>query len=223
MTIIYAGDTHGRVSAFESIDLDARERGASVVIQVGDFGVHFVDNCPVADWFRNREGGPTWITCGGNHDNWPVWRTMPEVQLFGGTVRELAPGCFFAERGTVLNLGGEKHLFFGGAESTDKHHRREGRDWWSEETPNYSEFTRFMDALEGEKPSVVITHDAPLSIPIWKYNRDDSPTPRNLENIFRNSAHLPARWYFGHHHINDDWEIRGVKFVCCGLHGNWHE
>lgn len=219
--IIYAGDTHGRLSAFESIDADARAEGADIVIQVGDFGVHFSDNCDVANWFKNREGGPIWITCGGNHDNWPLWRGLPEVNLFGGKVRELAPGCFFADRGTLLNIGGEKHLFFGGAESIDKHLRREGWDWWADETPNYPEFTRFMDALEGGKPSVVVTHDAPLSVPLYKYSRDNSPTPRNLENILRNSTHLPARWYFGHHHLNDDWEIQGVKFVCCGIEGCW--
>ena len=220
--IIYAGDTHGRLSAFESIDADARAEGADIVIQVGDFGVHFYDNCDVANWFKNREGGPIWITCGGNHDNWPFWRTLPEVNLFGGKVRELAPGCFFAERGTVLNIGGEKHLFFGGAESIDRYQRKEGRDWWAEETPTYPEFCKFMDALESERPQVVVTHDGPISIPIYKHNRDRSPTPRNLENVFRNSNHLPDRWYFGHHHINDNWEMRGVHFVCCGLHGHWH-
>ena len=221
--IIYAGDTHGRLSAFQSIDADARDRGVKVVVQVGDFGVLFSNNCPVAQWFRNRQGGPIWITCGGNHDNWPIWRTKPEVQLFDGTVRELAPGCFFADRGTVLNLGGEKHLFFGGAESIDKHHRVEGRDWWPEESPDYSEFSNFMDVIESEKPSVIITHDAPSSIPIWKVDRDNNPTPRNLENIFRHSEHNPARWYFGHHHINDSWEIEGTRFVCCGIEGHWHE
>lgn len=221
--IIYAGDTHRRLSAFQSIDADARERGVKVIVQVGDFGVFFSNDCPVANWFAVREDGPIWITCGGNHDNWPLWRSKPEVQLFGGRVRELAPDCFFADRGTILNLGGEKHLFFGGTESTDKYRRREGWDWWKEETPNYSEFSNFMDVMESEKPSVVITHDAPLSVPIWRINRDSNPTPRNLENIFRHSAHKPARWYFGHHHINDEWKIEETRFVCCGIEGHWHE
>ena len=78
-----------------------------------------------------------------------------------------------------------------------------------------------MDALEGHRPSVVVTHDAPASVPIWKLNRTNNPTPRNLENLFRNSTHKPERWYFGHHHICDEWEISETRFICTGIEGDW--
>ena len=219
--IMYAGDTHGQQKAFDQIDAEARASETSIIIQVGDFGVHFAPNCTVADWFEKRDGGPIWITCGGNHDNWPKWRSLPEVELFGGKVRELAPGCFFADRGTVLNIGGEKHIFFGGAESIDKMHRVEGRDWWPEESPDYAEYCKFMDAMEFHRPAVVVTHEAPSSIQIRKLNRLSNPTPRSLEGIFRNCEHKPARWYFGHHHIIEKWNIDDTEFICTGMHGEW--
>ena len=222
--IMYAGDTHGDVKALRAIDAEARSLKAQVVIQVGDFGVHFSDSSTAAaDWFsaRDRAHGPHWITCGGNHDNWPKWRSLPEVELFGGKVRELAPGCFFADRGTVLNIGGEKHIFFGGAESIDKMHRVEGRDWWPEESPDYAEYCKFMDSMELHRPPVVVTHEAPSSVQIRKLNRLSNPTPRSLEGIFRNCEHKPARWYFGHHHIIEKWNIDGTDFICTGMHGEW--
>jgi hypothetical protein len=219
--IFYVGDTHGRVSDIKKIEEEALEIGAKVIIQVGDFGMFFAPSCKVAEWFDSRDGGLTWITCGGNHDNWPAWRNMPEVDLFDGKVRQLASGCFFAERGTVLNIGGENHLFFGGAESTDKWARSEGYDWWPEETPNQDEALLFFDKMTEAKPEVVVTHEAPLRVEIGRLNRDTNPTPRALENALKHCEHKPARWYFGHHHMLDSWEIEETTFYCCGLHGEY--
>ena len=217
--MIFAGDTHGFKNAFEQIDSAAAD--SPVVIQVGDFGVLFHEVCPVEGWFNARTGGAAWITCGGNHDNWPLWRTKPEVNLFGGKVRRLASGCYFADRNTVLNIGGTKILFFGGAESTDRYRRTEGVDWWREESPDWNEFSKFVEVLESEKPDIVVTHDAPLSVPIFRNGRDSNPTPRNLDNAFRLSEHKPARWYFGHHHRLEEWQIDETRFICCGLNGQW--
>lgn len=219
--IFYVGDTHGRVDDIRAVEEKALEAGAKIIVQVGDFGIHFSRKCKVADWFGEREGGLNWITCGGNHDNWPLWRTLPKVNLFDGTVRQLAPGCFFAERGTVLNLGGKKHLFFGGAESTDKWFRKEGYNWWEEETPTQEEALVMFDAMQNEKPEVVVTHDAPLRIKFERMNRDANPTPRTLENILKHAGHAPARWYFGHHHVKEEWAVDGTTFYCCGVHGEY--
>ena len=220
--IFYVGDTHGQLDAIKRIEEEAEEAGAKVIVQVGDFGVHFTNDCKVARWFDERKSGLTWITCGGNHDNWPMWRNQPKVNLFGEKVIQLAQGCFFAERGTILDLGGVKHLFFGGAESTDKIYRTEGVDWWSEETPNQDEALVFFDSLQNHKPEVVVTHDAPLRVTLGRMNRDNSPTPRTLENVIKHSDYAPARWYFGHHHIKEGWDIEGTKFYCCGLHGDYY-
>ncbi len=223
--IIYAGDIHGRVKHVAKIDRDAVRLGANFVVQVGDFGVRWPGKpCPIFKYFEKRarknRGGPTWITCGGNHDNWDKWNALSADQGHPDLV-ELAPGCFFAQRGSVHTLNGIRHIFCGGAESTDKHVRTAGVDWWSAETPTYADFTLLMDRLESERPEVVVTHDAPSCVPIKRTQRDRSPTPRNLQNVLQHSAHKPSRWYFGHHHIMREWLIHGVSFECCGLHGEY--
>jgi len=223
MSTIYVGDLHGRLKSFKAVETMAKQTGVKTIIQVGDFGLLFHSGCEVFPWFCERTEGPIWITCGGNHDNWPLWRQSRKVTaaegFIQGNLHELAPGVFFADRNTVIQIDGKKHLFFGGAESTDKLHRVEGRDWWPEETPTYSEFCDFVTALEVHKPEVVVTHDTPLSVPIQKYDRKNNPTPRNLENVWNLSSHKPEKWYFGHHHVTKRWFIENTEFICTGLHG----
>jgi len=221
--IFYAGDIHGYVDYVAAIDRRAIEAGADFVIQVGDFGARWPGSpCAIYKYFekRARRGrpGPTWYTCGGNHDNWDKWNELAAEQGHPALV-ELAPGCYFTQRGSLHNIDGINHLFLGGAESTDKHVRVRGKSWWSAETPTYAEFYLFSERLEDEKPEAVVTHDAPLCIEIPRIDRKSNPTPRNLQNIFDLSTHKPARWYFGHHHILESWEVEETTFYCCGFHG----
>lgn len=221
--IWYVGDIHGMAEHVAAIDSAAVEAGVNTIVQVGDFGIHWPGiKCPLAKYFNSRTSGPTWLTCGGNHDNWPKFFEAAAEQGEPNLV-ELATGCYFVQRGCVHTISGIKHIFFGGAESTDKHMRVEGRTWFSEETPGYGEFSNFAGNLESERPEVVVTHEAPSRVPISKLNRDRMPTPRSLDNILLHGEHKPSRWYFGHHHIIEDWDISGIKFYCCGLHGGYLE
>ena len=218
--IFYVGDIHGRAEDVAAIDRAAIEAGADIVVQVGDSGVLWAPGCPVVKYFEERESGPTWYTCGGNHENWGVWAELQAAQSADKTV-ELAPGCFYVVRGTVLDLDGKSHIFFGGAESTDKLHRVEGVSWWAAETPSREEFETFFDVMASAQPEVVITHDAPLCVDIFRVGRDTNPIPRNLQNVLEHCDYTPASWYFGHHHMLETWTVNGTKFQCCGLHGDY--
>lgn len=218
--IFYAGDTHGRVDAIKSIDAIAEHHDVKTIVQVGDFGCHFeTPGCPVDKYFRERASGPTWYTCGGNHDNWDYWEALSEEQKTN--VVELSKGCFYVRRGSLIDLEGKTHLFFGGAESTDRHMRTENLDWWSKETPTREEFYTFFDALESGRPDVVVTHDAPSSVEIRRSERDAAPTPNGLYNALKNSEFKPKTWVFGHHHRVQTWTVEDTKFICCGLHGQF--
>jgi hypothetical protein len=244
--IYYVGDIHGRVDDVAAIDRAAIKAGVEVVVQVGDFGIRWSKDCPITKYFmkKARQGrvGPIWYTCGGNHDNWQEWARLQENQLYTeafypvGDIREvagaacaidatktveLAPGCFYVVRGTTIDLDGKSHLFFGGAESIDKEMRVEGVSWYPEETPSAGEFQQFFDSMVAAAPEIVITHDAPLCVELDRPGRDTQPTPRNLQNALKHSEHVPARWYFGHHHVLKSWVIDNIDFHCCGLHGEY--
>ena len=223
--IFYVGDLHGVLKDFKSIDRAAQRAGAKYIVQVGDLGLGFNgDNCDIVKYFqkRARQGKMTipWITCGGNHDNYNLWYEK-SIQQGNPDLIELAPGIHWAARGSLIDLDGISHLFCGGAESTDKYRRTEGVNWWKEETPNWTEFSLFATIMAERKPQVIVTHEAPLRVNLWRSGREDQPTPRNLESALKLSGHTPAKWFYGHHHIGDTHEIEGTTFKCCGLGGQY--
>lgn len=233
MTILYVGDIHGVVDDVAKIDRLAVDMGVDTVVQVGDFGIWWPKtNNPLVKYFKKRarqnRPGPVWYTCGGNHENYDKWLELRDEQGDPATLVDLAPGVHWVVRGRMITLEGQSHLFLGGAESIDKHHRAEGTTWWAYESPTYEEFSTFFNALEDQKPEVVVTHDAPTFIDCYgdghanmNIDRGSQPTPRNFQNIWKISTHRPAQWYFGHHHVLGEWESEGTTFRCCGLGGQY--
>ena len=231
-TIWYVGDIHGDIEDLAKIDELATREGVKHIVQVGDLGIHWNPSDKLKRYFikRARQGrdGPTWTTCGGNHENYDVWcrlrdeQQKPPEEDDGLVV--LAPGCEWATRPTPLYICGVSHLFFGGARSIDKMYRVEGQSWWAYEQPTHAEWDEFFQLYDKLKPEVVVTHDCPLIVPL-KYNnssRESEPVPRMFDNVVRNSSHVPRLWAFGHHHLLGSWNIQGTKFVCCGQKVMWH-
>lgn len=229
--LLYLGDIHGRTNDLGRItmscDMRLEKHGEqSAIIQVGDFGFGFSDRA-MTKWLekRARRTYKTPIyTCMGNHDNWDLlyemWKEQGQPDLV-----ELVPdsNCFYVHRGSLVEIQGISHLFLGGAESIDKFSRIEGRDWWATEQPDKSEFDRFFDLFDNEKPNTVVTHEAPLRVELYRMRRNQSITAGGLEAVYKMSKHRPRRHYFGHHHKFQQWEIEGTKFYCCGLHGQFFE
>jgi predicted phosphodiesterase len=229
MSVLYVGDTHDYLQAFMSVEKYCVDNGINTVVQVGDCGVRFAAAASVR-YFEKRERqerpGPTWYTCGGNHDNYDRWEKLREAQgAFDLTgkhkLTELAPRVYWVARGGLLTLHNKVHLFLGGAESTDKMWRTEGKSWWRQETPTGAEFQLFADRLRENKPDVVVTHDVPLCVFYDRNGREDAPTPRNLTSALQASEYKPPLWVYGHHHELCINEIEGTKYVCCGLNGQW--
>jgi predicted phosphodiesterase len=246
MTILYLGDCHGIANSISHLDQKANARGINYIIQVGDFGTFFPSRNQrkkfahdgvirqwrsdgLDFWIEKRAKRGKWhtkiLTCGGNHDNWTVFDRLEEEQGYPDMV-ELYPGSgvYYIPRNTIINLDGITHLFLGGALSIDKYRRTEGLDLWEyREEPNREEFELFFRRLESYKPDTIVTHEAPLRVPVEKRYRKASTSPRMFEHAIKMSKYKPKRWYFGHHHVLDKWKIKGTKFYCCGLHGQCWE
>jgi len=221
--IFYAGDLHGRLSDLGRIVMSAEAKQFDAIVQVGDFGIGFPGRHTIR-WIEKRAFQGKWTvplyTCFGNHDSWDLYDAYfdanPDENLF-----ELVPdsGVYVVRRGAVIDIAGIKHIFLGGAESTDKHRRIEGVSYWAREEPSRAEFNLFFDNWETEKPDTVVTHDAPLRIDIKRMRRNSSHTPRNLESVCKLTKHSPRHWVFGHHHSIEKWKVQKTKYYCCGLHG----
>ena len=229
--IIYVGDLHGSLNVLVKIDEWCVKNNITDVVQVGDFGFRWPGQpCKLHKYFekRVRQGrpGPQWYTCGGNHENWRLWDRLAAEQNNPDHV-DIGAGVLYVQRGATAMIAGKKHLFCGGAESTDVGHRREGVSWWPQETPSAAEFRRFGIALNDEQPDVVVTHDAPLDVelyrvgPTGRIDRAKQPTPRNLTAALDLSDHKPAQWYYGHHHQLRIDQSGETQFFGCGLHGEY--
>lgn len=225
MSIIYAGDVHGRVKDLGNIIQSAESKGVSAIIQVGDFCFGF----PEDEWpkfFEKRARQKKWTvpiyTCLGNHDNWDLFYQLLEEKGFPDKVEPYpGSGFYIVPRGTILEIDGISHLFLGGAESTDRHRRTVGETWWEREEPNWKDFENFHKALEEKKPDTVVAHEAPLRVELYRVRRNQSYTPKMMESVLRMSEHQPKRWYFGHFHLLEQWKIEKTRFLCCGLHGQY--
>jgi predicted phosphodiesterase len=194
------GDIHGNFKRLPFLVAEAVEKGASAVIQVGDFGVHR-DTVPK---LKAMNLAIPLYFIDGNHED---FRIIAEWSKDIPT--EVAPNAFYVPRGCVLELDGRKIGFCGGAASVDKEYRVKndlyhgGKSWFAEEEVLDSDIAKFdsVDSLD-----ILITHVAPQII--IKRNMD----PMNL--LFFG---LPISWVDpSAEHIQRVWERLGRPLSISG-------
>lgn len=225
MSILYVGDLHGNVDDLNGVIQFAERNQITAIIQVGDFGIGFPKD-ELETYFQERARQDWTVpvyTCGGNHDNWDLLYQLinPKKPLDPVELYTEHSGLYFLPRGSVLEIDGLKHLFLGGAESTDRYRRTEGETWWSKEEATNAEFEFFLEQLQEHQPDTVVSHDAPLRVRLFRVRRNQSRTPNLFEKCLSKAKYYPRRWYFGHHHLLEQWKVSGIKFYCCGLAGEY--
>lgn len=181
--ILLIGDVHCKIAQYENILL-AHPTLRSY--QIGDFGFD-----REYQWWTQK-GFPNAHILRGNHDSpqthpqiYQKWFWHPEVSIFG----------------------------IAGADSIDKYRRTEGVDWWRDEELSTREQNEALDAYEGAKPRIMLSHDCPGVIRELMFGiHDRSPTSDLLNAAFE--IHQPQVWVFGHHHrpMNLNWG--NTKFIC---------
>lgn len=248
MKILMVGDLHGRNEIVANIDQWAIRNEIELVIQCGDFGVHWPGaECRIAKYFQDNKEGPPWLVTLGNHDNYDKFRlkALPAKDyefpsLFKAEdplsdIEKIGARCYLLGRNTVVTLDDlyrSRLLFFGGAVSTDAHHRVQGKSWWPEEAPTYSEFARFFNLLQ-ERIDIVVTHDRPL---LDAFKGEFEPAKNDISKLpvdyvaktFReiieqlvSSKQLSAwGWFHGHIHEIRKTNDFGVTFYGTGYHGS---
>lgn len=210
MKIIIVGDLHGE---FGELNHLINHKRPQIVLQVGDFG--FYPKEPDYDPAKKVKAQGTKIHwCDGNHED---HEALELIQATGQL--EVAPGCFYQPRGSILTLpNGRRVLFFGGAESMDKAHRIRGEDWFPQEVPTYSDFAKVLD----EPVDIVISHTAPACFSLKKeppfgyakkpwLAKFDEPTPKMLDSILE--IVKPKQWFFGHYHVHQVGHDCGVDWT----------
>ena len=117
-------------------------------------------------------------------------------------------------------------FWISGGYSIDRARRTQGIDWWPDEELDTSILRQIIDIYADIKPTIMVSHECPLSIGTYILNKKDgfspdvprdkikSKTCQALQAMF--DIHKPEIWIFGHYHYYMDQVLDGTRFV--GLH-----
>lgn len=180
------------------------------VIVCGDFGGVWNANEEELYW-RNwlNEKNFTTLFVDGNHENFELLNGYKVEQWNGGKVHKITDSIIHLMRGQVYTIEEIKIFTFGGATSTDKEFRKEGKSWWAQEIASEEEKVEGLKNLEasGWKVDYVITHTCAESI-LEKYinmsGRSRYPIDCPIEEFLEGMENKLdyKQWYFGHFHDN---------------------
>ncbi|WP_028644595.1 metallophosphoesterase [Nocardioides sp. URHA0020] len=160
------GDWHGDRSWANARLQSLGERGVSVALHAGDFGIWpgpsgkaFLQS---VEKVCARYDIAVLVTP-GNHEHWSrinqLWEN-PKNREADGERRPLylTEHVAVLPRGYRWSMHGRSFVSLGGAPSVDFLSRRQGKDWWPEEQMTQEDVDR---TIAGGYADVMITHDAP--------------------------------------------------------------
>ncbi len=237
--IYVCGDLHGTYDIGklykrnfpESVSM---KKSVDFLIQLGDFGLfwheygsrEYEKNMKVMAGLANKKYNFAFID--GNHENFELLDELEEIHKWGGKVGivRFANGknIYHLKRGEIYTINGQKILTIGGAMSTDKSHRVEGKTWWSGELLSKENEENIFKNLQKHdfKVDFILSHTAPFSVVeriLYRYGINparlhDDPTARVLEQVYARTSF--KQWHFGHFHLDrcifEDEESR--EFYC---------
>ena len=195
------GDVHGKFDALRALVGPNDD-----VVQIGDFGFDY----DVLEHYDYRK----FKLFRGNHDNPHKMHWWPHC---------LGPYG-------VNTLGGTTFYFIGGAWSIDGDYRRLShvrggpRTWWQDEELGWEQLDRALVSYIEIKPSIMLSHECPLSIVKEITNADvsrgfgyecgtiETRTNICLERCLR--AWQPDLWVFGHYHKSWSRQVGKTLFRC---------
>ncbi len=221
MKYLFVGDTHGHQdlaklqNALPALGLTPQD----ALIHCGDWG---------APWIQDSDDTLKWwqalplkkIICLGNHENFGWITRQPLVRRWGARGHDLGGGLFAPLAGQVARIGGRSFWFYPGGLSIDFFLRTPGRSLFAQELLEPEAAEAALARLAKAAPvDYIVTHDGPRSHVGRRFGFDIRPAPsswyRHLGLQADSRAHpgfvldrVPRdsfrRWYFGHHHRDDE-------------------
>ena len=203
--VFITGDTHQSLDInklnSKNFPLNSILTKDDILIICGDWGCIWDGSGEDKYWqnWYEKKNFTTFVVL-GNHENYDLIQNYPIVQFCGGRARKVSDSVYLEIRGEVYNFNGKTFLSFGGADSTDKHLRKEGESWWSgeritgEDLENARRNVKKYDYID-----YVITHTGGSEV-----NRfigfEPSESDKILDQILSEIKY--GTHYCGHYHVD---------------------
>lgn len=213
--IYITGDTHGDINMFKLSSKNFTEsKGLSkedYLIIAGDFGLLWKNEPDKTEyyltkWLDNKQWTTLFID--GNHENHERIKALPTKKMFGSEVGVVSDSIYHLRRGHIYTIDKRKFLTIGGADSIDKHSRREGISWWPDELLSHKDINTCLDNLEIHDYSVdyIIAHTFPQDI-INMFGLQTFDTLKEQDPVSKFLSHVVSitnfkHYYGGHLHLN---------------------
>ncbi|MGN0299170.1 MAG: metallophosphoesterase [Lachnospiraceae bacterium] len=210
--IYITGDTHGKIDIHKlntkNFPIQKSLTRDDYVIICGDFGMVWCNDAEDLywqKWLEQRNFTTLWID--GNHENFDLLATYPVEEWHGGLVQRITPNVIHLLRGQVYEIEGKTFFTMGGAASSDRAYRKEGKSWWPQEMPSLEEYQQAEQKLAEVDYQVdyVLTHTPPSNL---LYSLGFGGCYDELTNWLYHEVEKKVtfrHWYFGHMH--DDREL----------------
>ncbi|MFI3166500.1 MAG: metallophosphoesterase [Bacillota bacterium] len=208
--IFVTGDTHG-TNDFMKMRAFGQRKGLELtkddfVIIAGDCGIVWSEH-ELAKMKKLYNNLPfTTLFVDGNHENFDMLNKYPIEQWNCGNAHKISDSIIHLMRGQIFEIYGKKIFTFGGAESTDKEWRTEGKSWWKQETPIQAEYDEAYKnlALHDFKVDYIITHTVDERSTkfgtVVGAHRNAMETNIRL-NMFEENVEY-THWWCGHYHAD---------------------
>lgn len=199
MKILVTGDIHNQ---FNDLNTIINKKRPDIVICCGDFG--YWPNWPNSQKLSDikPQGSKIYWIDGNHDDHWSLRDRKTD---------ELEKDIIYKPRGSTLKLDDGRNIFFmGGADSIDKHLRREGIDWFREEII----MQRDMLNIPDEEVDIFITHTCPEELldDLIKFYPEKNCEPSNIALSELWKHYKPELWIFGHWHHYTEGVLFGTKW-----------
>lgn len=212
MKLGVTGDTHGDLN-FKRI-FQARKLGYTHLIICGDFGYIWTGDKKEQKQldYLNKIGVQV-LFCDGNHEGFNILNSYPITEMYDGKVHKIRDNIIHLMRGEIYHIDNKSFFVFGGANSTDKEYRIEGKSWWKEEMPSNEEqeYGLYNLNIYGNKVDYIITHTCYPSALLkvgGDYRIDELSDFFNQIKVTVDYKY----WYFGHMH--NDYRIIDDNTKC---------
>lgn len=221
--LFVTGDTHGGIDMsklnsrhFRNTDLTKED----ILVIMGDAGFVWNGGGEEKFWQKFLDDKPWTTFCVlGNHENYDRIEQLPIVDFHGGKAYKVNDSIYYALTGEVYDFIGKKCLVVNGADSHDKHLRKEGKSWWKQERITPTDTAKALTTL-GECNGVVdfvFSHTGGTEV-VKTLGFDITPSDLELDRVLNMATY--EEHFCGHYHIDkliDDTRIMydDVMMIAC--------